>query len=153
MLERELRKAVLLIITAIAVTGCSTADVQKKGAPTITVHTYPEGPCHVCHRGSGELVGSETLLAPGKELCFQCHSFRTDGKFVHKAIDIWGCTICHDPHGTSGYPSLLRDPLPELCFGCHESEAIISQGVHRDLTQTCIACHDPHMGNNKFLLK
>ena len=122
-----------LIIALIALTlmGCSHAHVHKKAAGTFTVHVYPEGPCHLCHIGKGTYIGSENLRAPGKKLCFMCHSFRKE-KYVHRAIELWDCAICHNPHGTDN-PFLLKSPLPALCFGCHVESDIRSMEVHKDL--------------------
>ena len=144
------KNVVIFIMCAFAFMGCS--DVQTKAARTYTVHTYTNGPCHVCHRGSGDFLGSETLLAPGKELCLRCHSFVFAKQYVHHAIELWGCVICHRPHG-SDYPYLLRDPLPLLCFGCHIEKDILAMDAHRDQKQQCTGCHDPHMSWNKYLLK
>ena len=143
--------AVIFTLTIIAVIGCSSAYVQKKGPGTFTIHTSLEGPCHVCHSGSGAFNGSESLLAPGEKLCFRCHAFKSAKKVVHQAIEIWGCVICHNPHG-SRYPYLLRDPLPKLCFGCHDEKVVFLIAVHKSLTKKCMDCHNPHMSDNKFLL-
>jgi predicted CXXCH cytochrome family protein len=151
MWKKEWNTAMILTMAVIMVMGCSHAYVHKKSAGTFTVHTFPDGPCHLCHRGSGVIIGSENLLAPGEKLCFRCHSLRKK-KYVHRAIELWACAICHNPHGTA-YPFLLKDPVPHLCFGCHVENDIRAMEAHKDLRQQCTDCHNPHMSDNKFLLK
>jgi predicted CXXCH cytochrome family protein len=143
--------AVIFILAMVTVIGCSNAYVQKKKAGTFIIHTDINGPCHACHQGSGAISGSESLLAPGKELCFRCHVFKSQKKVVHKAVEIWGCVICHNPHG-SRYPYLLREPLPKLCFICHDEKVVLPMAAHKSSTKICTDCHNPHMSDNKFLL-
>jgi predicted CXXCH cytochrome family protein len=144
------RVVAIVLAVMIAASACSNANVRKQG--TYTVHTYPEGPCHACHRGSGEFGGSEALVAVGKQLCFRCHALPKDEKYVHDAVKIWGCTVCHNPHGSS-YQYLLRDPAPKLCFGCHVEADVLNMDAHKAPLQKCLVCHDAHMSDKRFLLR
>lgn len=150
MWKNERKTAIAFILISLLVMTCSHASLPRK-AGTFTVHTFPDGPCHLCHRGTGAVTGSENLMAPGEKLCFMCHSFRKK-KYIHRAIELWACAICHNPHGTR-YPYLLKDPVPKLCFACHVENDIRAMEVHKDLRQQCTDCHNPHMSDNKFLLE
>ena len=104
--------------------------------------------CNACH----ESAATNALVAPREQLCFKCHEFRTDKKYVHGPLASGGCLACHDPH-SSQYRYFLVSESDSFCFHCHDREAIARIGAHGGVEQKCTACHDPHMSNRKYLLR
>lgn len=123
----------------------------ERKAPDKTLSTehgpYAAKMCEGCH-----LRGGNRLVAPVEELCYYCHTFRTDKRMIHGPLASGGCRVCHEPH-SSGYRYLLTSRSGEFCFDCHNRDDIVSREIHRDVTGGCTTCHDPHMSDNDFLLR
>ena len=83
---------------------------------------------------------------PDPSVCAQCHSDKSQGKYVHSAIAM-GCTTCHDVTSAKGVTLItLVSPQNDLCFTCHEkSNDKVLHGPYAE--GLCIACHSPHTGN------
>ena len=120
-----------------------------KTVSTFTQHPpYRDKQCDACHDRSM----TNNLVAPKEELCFICHDFPMDKKYVHGPLASGGCLLCHDPH-SSKYPKLLVAESGTFCFYCHDRAAIPKDESHTRTDIQCIACHDAHMSDKKYLLK
>jgi predicted CXXCH cytochrome family protein len=104
--------------------------------------------CNGCH----EPGATNALLAPREQLCFRCHEFRMDKKYIHGPLAAGGCTACHDPH-SSQYRYLLVSESDSFCFHCHDREAVGRTGAHAGIQEQCTGCHDAHMSDKKYLLR
>jgi predicted CXXCH cytochrome family protein len=104
--------------------------------------------CNACH----ESAATNALVLPRDQLCFKCHEFRTDKKYVHGPLASGGCTACHDPH-SSQYRYLLVSESDSFCFYCHDRDRVLSISAHEGIEQQCTTCHDPHMSDKKYLLR
>lgn len=104
--------------------------------------------CTACH----ESAASGRFVVARDQLCFRCHEFQVDKKYVHGPLSSGGCTACHDPH-SSRYRYLLVAEGDSFCLRCHDRDAVASVGAHGGLPEGCTACHDPHMSDNKYLLR
>ncbi|MEW6601150.1 MAG: cytochrome c3 family protein [Nitrospirota bacterium] len=132
------------------------AEGQKAADKGIAVRkaktSYGHGPyeakmCEACH-----LRGTNALVAPIQELCFRCHEFRMDKKFVHGPLISGDCRVCHDPHG-SRYQFLLVSEAKTFCFYCHDEKDIAKNQAHKGSDMNCTSCHNAHMSDKKYLLK
>ena len=135
--------------------GGPKQEVDKAGKKVAAQvqSTYREhGPyaarmCNGCHDR-----GSNKLLLPIEELCFQCHTLNIKKKYIHGPLASGGCKICHAPHG-SNYPFLLISEPKEFCLHCHSRKDILMRDVHRETDEQCTVCHDAHSSDNAYLLK
>ena len=129
------------------------AAVAAGAVPARDVAFRAHGPyaaklCNACH----EPGAMNTLVVPVEQLCFRCHEFKVNKKYVHGPLASGGCTACHDPH-SSRYRYLLVSESDDFCFYCHSREAVAKNAAHRDVTEQCTVCHDPHMSDKKYLLR
>jgi predicted CXXCH cytochrome family protein len=108
---------------------------------------YAEKKCNSCHERS-----TNVLVAPKEELCYRCHKFKTENKWVHGPVVSGGCTVCHDPH-SSRYRFLLVSESESFCFYCHDEKVIKEIEAHKGIDAKCTDCHNPHMSVNRYLLK
>ena len=134
-------------------------EVTQEGKKEVTKvaaqaqSTYREhGPyaaklCNGCHER-----GSNKLLLPIEDLCFQCHTLNIRKKYIHGPLASGGCKICHSPHG-SIYPFLLISEPKRFCLHCHSQNDILKREVHRETDEQCTVCHDAHSSDNAYLLK
>lgn len=104
--------------------------------------------CTACHASAA----SNSFVAPREQLCFQCHEFPADKKYVHGPLASGGCTACHDPH-SSRYRYLLVSESDSFCVHCHDAQAVARVSAHTDVTAQCTSCHDPHMSDRQHLLR
>ncbi len=104
--------------------------------------------CNACH----ESAATNALVAPREQLCFKCHEFKLDKKYIHGPLASGGCTACHDPH-SSQYRYLLISESDNFCLHCHDRQAMAKISAHAGGEEKCTTCHDAHMSNKKFLLK
>ncbi len=95
---------------------------------------------------------TNSLVVPREELCFRCHEFSLNKKYVHGPLASGGCTACHDPH-SSQYRYLLVSESDSFCFHCHEREVVARVGAHAGAEEQCTGCHDPHMSDKRYLLR
>jgi predicted CXXCH cytochrome family protein len=102
--------------------------------------------CDACHAKGA----TNALAPPADELCAQCHTIKTDKKFMHGPLVSGGCLVCHDPH-SSRYPYLLVSDSGS-CLDCHDREAVARIEGHR-IDSNCTTCHDAHGSDTKYLLK
>ena len=109
---------------------------------------FAEKQCDSCH----DRAMTNNLVAPKEELCFICHDFPTDKKYVHGPLASGGCLVCHDPH-SSKFPKLLVAESGTFCLYCHDRAAIPKDESHVRTDIQCITCHDAHMSDKKYLLK
>ncbi len=137
-------------------------DPKKKNPPIVqdrtgaavvktsfSEHTpYAAKECDACHNRAS----SNNLIAPKGELCFICHDFPAEKRYVHGPLASGGCLVCHDPH-SSKYPTLLVSEPATFCFYCHDPGAIPKDKSHSRKDIQCTVCHDAHMSDKKFLLK
>ena len=120
----------------------------ETGKTTYREHgPYAAKMCDGCHEPS-----TNVLVAPIDELCFRCHEFRTDKKYVHGPLASGGCRVCHDPHG-SRYRFLLVSDAETFCFYCHDKKILETREVHKQAGERCTSCHNAHMSDKKYLLK
>lgn len=118
---------------------------------------YSAGRCTVCHV-SHEAVRPAGLVAPEKELCFQCHqdlAQELSTGYRHRPVREQPCTTCHDPHASS-YRALLKRTEADLCLGCHVevAQARRRTAVHRPVADgRCTSCHAPHHSPYRKLLR
>jgi predicted CXXCH cytochrome family protein len=130
------------------------AVTEKKSAQAGMKLVYSEhGPyaarqCDACH----DRAGTNNLVAPKEKLCYNCHEFQTDKKYIHGPLASGGCLLCHDPH-SSKYQKLLVAEPATFCFYCHDPRSIPQDQSHARSDIQCTACHDAHMSDKKFLLK
>jgi predicted CXXCH cytochrome family protein len=108
---------------------------------------YAAKMCDGCHEPS-----TNVLVAPIDQLCFRCHEFRTDKKYVHGPLASGGCRVCHDPHG-SKYRFLLVSEAETFCLYCHDKQLIETSAVHKQTQERCTSCHNAHMSDKRYLLK
>lgn len=104
--------------------------------------------CNACHQSAAR----NALVAPREELCFRCHEFRTQGKYVHGPLASGGCRVCHDPHG-SRYRYLLVSEGDRFCLDCHERRSVAAIAGHANVVEGCTVCHDAHMSEHEYLLR
>jgi predicted CXXCH cytochrome family protein len=104
--------------------------------------------CTACH----ESIATNKLAAPREQLCFRCHEFKLDKKYIHGPLASGGCLACHDPH-SSQYRYLLVSESDDFCLRCHNRDAIMRAPAHAGVEQQCTGCHDAHMSDKKYLLK
>lgn len=110
---------------------------------------YAAKACTSCHQSAS----ANSFVAPKEQLCFQCHDFKLDKKYLHGPLASGGCLACHDPH-SSQYRYLLVAESDTFCFRCHDQGAIERNAAHQNLgDEKCTGCHDPHMSNNEYLLR
>lgn len=104
--------------------------------------------CNACH----DPAAFNALVMPREQLCFKCHEFRMDKKYIHGPLASGGCTACHDPH-SSQYRYLLVSESDSFCFYCHDRQTVARIGAHAGTQELCTTCHDAHMSDKKYLLK
>ena len=104
--------------------------------------------CQACHNAAA----TNALIVPGDQLCFRCHQFKTDKRYVHGPLASGGCTACHDPHN-SRYRYLLLSESDTFCLYCHDRQVIAKNPAHANTDAPCTVCHDPHMSDRKYLLR
>jgi predicted CXXCH cytochrome family protein len=123
------------------------SDIQRL---KVAIHgPYGARMCTACHEGGF----SNRLLLPREKLCYRCHSFKMEAKWIHGPIASGGCMLCHDPHN-SKYEYLLVGSSQEFCFYCHQRSAVLADESHSDVMERgCTTCHDAHMSDRQFLLK
>ncbi len=130
--------------------------IEKNTASTVSIATWQDIGCQVCHATKGEVVSSSIAwwdqstsqyepVSSSTELCEQCH--RDTGEF-HYQINLvsvhssFQCINCHDPHSTTASCSNS---------GCHQNirpessipPATPSGGVHPNNAAFCggANCH------------
>jgi predicted CXXCH cytochrome family protein len=88
-------------------------------------------------------------------VCLTCHSKKTAGKNVHKALEK-GCIICHTQHHSkdpAAHPKGLKTDTPELCWDCHDRSLFIKKHPHTPVaTGKCSFCHAAHSSDSAKLL-
>jgi predicted CXXCH cytochrome family protein len=109
---------------------------------------YAAKMCDACHVAAA----TNALVAPAEELCFRCHEFSTDKKYIHGPLASGGCRACHDPH-SSQYRYLLVSESDTFCFHCHQPDVVAKSEVHGDIEGECTVCHDAHMSDQQYLLR
>lgn len=128
-----------------------TTEEGKKTLAQTSVYKehgpYAAKQCSGCHDR-----GSNRLVVPKQELCFQCHTLDIRKKYIHGPLESGGCTVCHQPHGSS-YAFLLVAEPKEFCLYCHAKEDVARNPVHGDLDVQCTICHDAHGSNERYLLR
>jgi len=127
--------------------------VSAVNAATRKVGFRSHGPygaklCTACHNPGA----FNALVLPPEELCFKCHEFKLDKKYVHGPLASGGCTACHDPH-SSQYRYMLVSESDSFCLYCHDRKTVGEIPGHADVEEQCTTCHDPHMSNQKNLLR
>lgn len=123
-------------------------DERKAQASIYREHgPYAAKQCGGCHDR-----GSNRLVVPKQELCFQCHTLDIRKKYIHGPLASGGCTVCHQPHG-SNYAFLLVAEPKEFCLYCHAKEDVARNPVHSDMDMQCTMCHDAHGSNERYLLR
>ncbi|MGC2063431.1 MAG: cytochrome c3 family protein [Thermodesulfovibrionales bacterium] len=126
---------------------------KKPAEGTMSKGAYREhGPyaakqCTACH-----VRGSNKLVSPINELCFNCHALNIVKQYVHGPLASGGCRVCHSPHG-SAYPFLLVSEPKDFCYYCHDKDQVLANDVHKSLEMQCTACHDAHSSEARYLLK
>lgn len=131
----------------------SAKDATGAAAPVTRVTFNAHGPygaklCNACHNPGA----FNALVLPREELCFKCHEFKLDKKYIHGPLASGGCTACHDPH-SSKYRYLLRSESDTFCLYCHDRQAVAANPAHASAEEKCTACHDPHMSDRRYLLR
>jgi len=121
--------------------GLVQTSIYKEHGP------YAAKQCGGCHDR-----GSNRLIVPKQELCFQCHTLDIRKKYIHGPLASGGCTVCHQPHGSS-YAFLLVAEPKEFCLYCHAKEDISRNAVHGEMDAQCTMCHDAHGSNEQYLLR
>jgi predicted CXXCH cytochrome family protein len=129
------------------------APQQKQNAAANHAVLFEHAPyaarqCDACH----DRARTNNLVAPKEELCYMCHDFQSNKKYVHGPVASGGCLVCHDPH-SSKYPKLLVAEATSFCFYCHDPAALPKDESHARTGLQCTACHDAHMSDKIFLLK
>jgi len=109
---------------------------------------YAAKMCNACH----EPTAFNSLVLPADQLCFKCHEFKLDKKYIHGPLASGGCTACHDPH-SSQYRYLLVSEADTFCTRCHDPQALQRVAAHQGVEEQCTICHDAHQSDKKFLLK
>jgi predicted CXXCH cytochrome family protein len=104
--------------------------------------------CNACH----EPGAMNALVAPPEQLCFRCHEFKMDQKYIHGPLASGGCTACHDPH-SSKYRYMLLSESDSFCFYCHAQQTVAKINGHADVGEKCTTCHNPHASDKKYLLR
>lgn len=127
--------------------------LAKPAAQSRKVVAQGHGPyaarlCGACH----ESAATNALVVPREQLCFKCHEFRMDKKYIHGPLASGGCTACHDPH-SSQYRYLLVSESDGFCLHCHDRQALARTAAHAGVEEQCTACHDAHMSDKKYLLR
>lgn len=127
---------------------------ERNRAEVQRLEVFEHGPygarmCTSCHEGGF----SNRLLLSKEKLCFHCHTFGMEARYVHGPLPGGGCLLCHDPHSTR-YKSLLVSKPEEFCFYCHDRTRVLSGRTHINAAETaCTACHDAHMSDRRYMLK
>lgn len=109
---------------------------------------YAQRECSACH----DSAATNSLVLPREELCFQCHDFDLDKRYVHGPLVAGGCLLCHDPHSSS-YPHLLLSGSDGFCLSCHSRQDLTKVAGHEEGRVDCTSCHEAHMSDKKYLLK
>lgn len=109
---------------------------------------YAAKNCNACHQSTS----NNSFVAPREQLCFRCHEFKLDKKYLHGPLASGGCMACHDPH-SSQYRYLLVAESDTFCFRCHDRAAVERNPVHPGGETQCTECHDPHTSDNEYLLR
>jgi predicted CXXCH cytochrome family protein len=123
-------------------------EVSAAAPSTSVIHgPYAARLCDGCHE-----KGSNALLLPVQELCYKCHVFKMDKRYIHGPLASGGCIVCHDPH-SSGNKFLLVSESEHFCIRCHDEKAIMANQAHKGTDMKCISCHNAHMSDKKYLLK
>ena len=121
---------------------------ERQAAATYRMHgPYAARLCSACHQ-----IGTNALILPIEQLCFNCHVLQFDKKYVHGPVAAGGCKTCHDPHGSS-FPALLVAEARVFCFKCHSEKDIAKNEVHKGVTEECTECHDAHSSDQVYLLR
>ena len=135
----------------LANTNISNARRNLITKPTYVFHPpYRDKDCDDCHERSG----SNRLLEPQPELCYDCHDdFSEEFTYQHGPVASGNCTACHNPHLAKN-EKLLKRTGQLICLYCHESKQVFANEEHEDLDETdeCTDCHSPHGGEDKFFL-
>ena len=130
-----------------------TPGVSGQGHKAVSAAYYQHAPyaakeCSSCH----DRNKTNNLIVPKDQLCFTCHDFPMDKKYVHGPLASGGCLLCHNPHASPN-PYLLVSASTTFCFSCHDREAIPKDEPHMRADVQCTDCHDAHMSDKKYLLK
>ncbi|HVN83273.1 MAG TPA: cytochrome c3 family protein [Candidatus Binatia bacterium] len=134
--------------TPIIPTVEAPADLVRQRARHSEHGPYAAHLCNACH----DATATNALIVPGDQLCFRCHEFKTDKKYVHGPLASGGCTACHDPHN-SRYRYLLVSESDTFCLHCHEPQAVAKNPAHAGTEEPCTVCHDPHMSDKQYLVR
>ncbi len=145
---------------------CHADDVTGRAS----VHTpIAKGGCLECHSPHDSRNRGLLKRGSGRATCLHCHGPESENKkaridlvlkYVHKAIELYGCEGCHDPHGSNN-PQLLVESANPLCIKCHQKQAT-GEHIFTNFDGTphpvegpedpfdtkkkfgCISCHQPH---------
>ena len=104
--------------------------------------------CDACH----DAKATNNLVAPKRELCFQCHDFQPFKQYVHGPLASGGCLLCHDPHDSPNR-NLLVDESDGFCLRCHDRADLRAVDGHEPDRLNCTECHEAHMSDRKYLLR
>ncbi len=137
----------------VAAPAAQPLDGPESGKTPSKTHYTEHGPyaaraCTACHKSAS----SNSFVVPREKLCFQCHDFKLDKKYIHGPLASGGCLACHDPH-SSQHKYLLVAESDNFCFRCHERSAVERNPVHEGVDGQCTECHNPHMSDNEYLLR
>lgn len=121
---------------------------SHRAAGRVQHEPYASGACDSCH----DARVTNRLVAPARELCFQCHDFAPERRFVHGPLAAGGCLLCHDPH-ESPNRFLLVDASDGFCLRCHDAAELRPVPGHEAGRADCTACHEAHMSDRRFLLR
>jgi predicted CXXCH cytochrome family protein len=136
--------------TQAATPGAVHAQAEQ-GGPRFALYQhapYAAKECDSCH----DRNRTNSLIVPKDQLCYNCHDFPLDKKYVHGPLVSGGCLLCHNPH-SSPNPFLLVSAPNVFCFNCHDRDAIPRDEPHTRTDVQCTFCHDAHMSVKKYLLK
>lgn len=124
--------------------------------------------CLSCHDMSADMKTGMLRSLPGKSVCLDCHSERTDlagGAHAHLETGAKPtCIACHDVHGGERDERFLRAAPgtvgdPRGCLSCHgpggraaprqakpgvAGHPTDGRSLPDDKNLTCLSCHDPH---------
>ena len=135
---------------------CLDAKCHGELAKGAAVHKpVSKKECDICHEQDDEEIHEFVYIDQGAELCYGCHSSKTEAKkFTHPPLKDKKrpCTACHDPH--AGAPGLIKaSSTAELCLQCHKYMS--SEGLYHqsDKAKGCVGCHDSHASDSPKYLR
>ncbi len=127
--------------------------------------------CLSCHDMAADMKTGMLRTLPGKAVCLDCHSERTDLQGgAHAHLEKGGkptCVACHNVHGGQRDNQFLTTGAgsagdPRGCLSCHGpggraaprqakpglvGHPVDGRAFGDKKTLTCLSCHDPHAAN------